>query len=194
MDKSYYLSLLGLKPSATIEEIRKAYRVMARRFHPDLNSSPGAADRFIEVTEAYEYLTQHFNVADHGKAGRDELYEEWVKFRKEQARERARRYAQVRYKQFKTSGYYKTSSSADVSRIIYNLVISLFIIFAAVYGYIYRLRMVSEGFEKPTIGGFISLLVVGSLFLTVSVLYLVAFYQVKNERKKIRYEKNKKSI
>jgi curved DNA-binding protein CbpA len=48
---------LGLKRGASEEEIRKAYRKLARKFHPDLN--PGdkvAEDRFKDVQEAYDIL------------------------------------------------------------------------------------------------------------------------------------------
>ena len=49
---------LGLPPGATEAEIKRAYRQLMRRFHPDLN--PGkrwAQDRFVEVRSAYELLT-----------------------------------------------------------------------------------------------------------------------------------------
>jgi curved DNA-binding protein CbpA len=55
--KDYY-KILGLEPSASISEIRKAYRNLAQQFHPDKN--PGdqyAADKFEEIKEAYEVLT-----------------------------------------------------------------------------------------------------------------------------------------
>lgn len=49
--------VLGLAPGATKAEIRKAYRRMAKRYHPDANSGDAAtADRFIEVQRAYEFL------------------------------------------------------------------------------------------------------------------------------------------
>lgn len=174
MDKSYYLRLLGLTPPSSIEEVRKAYRIKARRYHPDLNHSEGAADRFIAVTEAYEYLTHHFGSSAGIEERRKEVTEKWEKYRQQQARERAAGYASGKYSHFRSSGYYKTSSSGDISRIIYNMAISVLIIIFAIYGYIYRLGKVSEGFEKPTLTGFIGLLMVGLIFLAVSVLYLLA--------------------
>ena len=52
-----YYAALGLKPSATLQEIKTAYRVLARRLHPDANAAPGAAERFRQVQEAYEILS-----------------------------------------------------------------------------------------------------------------------------------------
>lgn len=190
MDKSKYLLLLGLSGSPSLDDIRKAYRVKARLYHPDMNHSADATAKFIEVTEAYEYLTHHSGVSKEVSDRRQEVYQEWVKFRQQQARERAKKYAGVKYSQFKSSGYYKASAIADKSRIIYNLIISLFIIAGAIYGYIYRLGMVDEGYEEPTISGFISLLIIGFIFMSVSLLYLAAYIQIHKERRNIRNEKN----
>src|SRR2546428_3912490 len=52
-----YYVLLGVPRSATDEQIRSAYRKLARQFHPDVNSASDASERFKAVTEAYEVLT-----------------------------------------------------------------------------------------------------------------------------------------
>ncbi len=55
--KDYY-SLLELKPSASLAEIKKAYRRLALQYHPDkTNNDPYSAGRFTEIKEAYEVLT-----------------------------------------------------------------------------------------------------------------------------------------
>jgi len=52
-----YYSVLGVSRDATGEEIKRAYRKLAREFHPDVNPDPGAQERFKAVGEAYETLS-----------------------------------------------------------------------------------------------------------------------------------------
>lgn len=51
-----YYATLGVSREASQEEITKAYRKLARKFHPDVSKEPGAEEKFKEISEAYEVL------------------------------------------------------------------------------------------------------------------------------------------
>jgi len=52
-----YYGILGIAPDAGTDEIKRAYRRLARELHPDVNPEPGAQERFAEVSAAYEVLS-----------------------------------------------------------------------------------------------------------------------------------------
>ncbi|TKK89056.1 molecular chaperone DnaJ [Herbidospora galbida] len=56
MAKDYYATL-GVRRDASQEEIKKAYRRLARELHPDVNPDPATQERFKEITAAYEVLS-----------------------------------------------------------------------------------------------------------------------------------------
>ncbi|VEN58963.1 unnamed protein product [Callosobruchus maculatus] len=56
MGKDYY-KILNLSKGASDDDIKKAYRKLALKYHPDKNKSPGAEEKFKEVAEAYEVLS-----------------------------------------------------------------------------------------------------------------------------------------
>jgi len=56
--KDYY-EILGLKRNATSSEIKSAYRKLARKFHPDVNKSKEAEEKFKDINEAYEVLSDN---------------------------------------------------------------------------------------------------------------------------------------
>lgn len=57
MAKRDYYEVLGLSKSASKDEIKKSYRKLAKEFHPDRNKSAGAEEKFKEVQEAYDVLS-----------------------------------------------------------------------------------------------------------------------------------------
>lgn len=68
-NKRDYYEVLGVAKGASPEEIKKAYRQMARKYHPDVNKEPDAEDRFKEVNEAYEILSDEQKKAMYDRFG-----------------------------------------------------------------------------------------------------------------------------
>jgi curved DNA-binding protein len=56
-DRRDFYEILGVPRTATQDEIQRAYRTLARQHHPDVNKDPGAEDRFKEISEAYDVLS-----------------------------------------------------------------------------------------------------------------------------------------
>jgi curved DNA-binding protein len=64
-----YYQVLGVGRSAGPQEIQRAYRKLARRFHPDINKDPGAEERFKRINEAYEVLSDEKKRARYDRFG-----------------------------------------------------------------------------------------------------------------------------
>ena len=61
-------NILGVSPTASAEEIKKAYRSLAMRHHPDRNTHPGAESRFNAIKTAYELLSDPKKRADYNQS------------------------------------------------------------------------------------------------------------------------------
>ncbi|MGX7023406.1 molecular chaperone DnaJ [Vagococcus hydrophili] len=57
MAKRDYYEVLGVPKTATDDELKKAYRKLSKKFHPDINKEPDAEDKFKELSEAFEVLS-----------------------------------------------------------------------------------------------------------------------------------------
>jgi len=62
--KDYY-KILGVDETADLKEIKKAYRKLALKFHPDTSSAPGTEEKFKEIAEAYEVLKDETRRAEY---------------------------------------------------------------------------------------------------------------------------------
>jgi len=72
MGKDYY-RILGVSKGASDDEIKKAYRKLALKYHPDKNQSPGAEEKFKEIGEAYDVLSDQRKKQIYDQCGEDGL-------------------------------------------------------------------------------------------------------------------------
>lgn len=120
-----YFDILGVSADAGIAEIKKAYRLLAKKYHPDLNAEPGARLRFLEVHEAYEYLLDehrrsihrrvsvHREMDEYEKRKREFIYKAWAGKQRKEAEARAKHYADLKYNAFTRSAIYRTAMVVD---------------------------------------------------------------------------------
>jgi hypothetical protein len=179
-----YYEILGIPLNSSTDEIKKAYRKMARMYHPDINPAPDSKDHFILITEAYEFLIANHDKILTNEQAYHEAMEDWRKYRQNRSRKRATAYARTSYGTFKNTKFYKTTRIFDGTTIVFSFIVSIMVLIYTIYGYTYRLRHPIAGLEKPSVFAFVMLLFLGMIFFVVSFIYLKAYQETSKKRKK----------
>lgn len=71
MNNTEYYDRLGVSKDASQDEIKRAYRKMSKKYHPDINKEPGSEEKYKEVQEAYETLSDDQKRAAYDQYGPD---------------------------------------------------------------------------------------------------------------------------
>ena len=116
---------MNLPQDASIADVKKSYRNLVKEFHPDLNPSPDAREKFIAIHEAYEYLVdddrRHFYSKGLGRSvisefelkKREMIYKAWVERQERIAKVRAANFAERPFEELKKSRIYKTAQAVS---------------------------------------------------------------------------------
>ena len=183
MTISDYYNLLGLQKGCSIDEVKKAYRRKARECHPDINPSPDAKDKFISITEAYEFLLTYREKIVSDEKAYQQAMDDWRKYRQDRSRRRANVYAQASYPRFKNTNFYKTTRIFDGTAIIASLLVSVMVLIVTIFGYFYRIHHPLPGVENPSVSSLITLLIFGMILFIISFIYLKAYLQSSMKKK-----------
>lgn len=105
-----YYEILGVNASASVEELKQAYRKRAKQLHPDKNKGANAHEQFVLLSEAYDYLVK-FKSGKLKSKSTGLSHEEWVNQELVKTRQRAAQQAKMRYQEFLNSDEYKSLNS-----------------------------------------------------------------------------------
>jgi len=78
--KQDYYEVMGVPRNASDEEIKREFRKLAKLYHPDRNREPGAEDKFKEINEAYQVLSDHEKRSRYDRYGRVDVAEGFPDF------------------------------------------------------------------------------------------------------------------
>ncbi len=175
MQSSRYYRILGVSENAGIREIKNAFRLKAKAYHPDINKTKGAHEKFIDINEAYTYLInlhsrETSDISD--QSDRDEHYIRWMERERQKARVRAAKRAKMKFEEFQRSTIYRTTSRLSHMLDYFLLFLGIFIIIAAGFGlYTQGLYVEDNGDEVLNISGIVANIIItfaGTLFLLLS--------------------------
>jgi hypothetical protein len=158
-----------------MKEIKEAFRRKAKAFHPDINKSEDAHEHFLDINEAYNYLSDlHARGFDNStdQTAMDEYYRQWAANERQYARARAAHRARMKFEEFKNSPAYKTTSILSHLLDYFLMFIGVFIIIAGALNlYIQGLYISENDREVLNFRGIIAELVItvaGVLFILLA--------------------------
>ncbi|MFN8241596.1 MAG: DnaJ domain-containing protein [Bacteroidales bacterium] len=179
-----YYRILGLAKGSTTEEIKKAYRMKARMYHPDINPTPEARDMFILATEAYEFLISSAARKNEEDEAYRKFMNDWSRYRQEKVRHKARVYARTSYSKFRNTDFYKTTRIYDGTSAVFALLIAILVLVYAIVGYIYRINHPLPGFEPPKVSALVIFLILGMVLFVFSIVILKIYLQSSKRKKR----------
>lgn len=170
MIKDYY-AILNISNNSTKTEVVKAFRDLAKKYHPDKNSSPNASEKFREVFEAYELLKdedkrkiydQYWKQKYQNKTLRTQYdFEPEFKEQREYAKQSAEKYSKMPYEDFINSTIFDikfiVKKTPTIGAIILLFCLGLFFLF-------FMFMLFTSNIDGGVFAGFFILLIAGGIF------------------------------
>ena len=116
-----YLNILGVDQNANLNDIKRAYRVKAKELHPDRNDAPDAHEKFVSLTEAYEYLLENWMYLKPtrpkteaeilAERERERAYRKWLWEESLRIKKKAEEMSRMKFEEFKKTQIYRTTNA-----------------------------------------------------------------------------------
>lgn len=97
--KNYY-RILGVSPSAEAAEIKKKYRKLSKKYHPDISDRDDAEEKFKEITKAYEVLSSEERRAEYNQKLKQQSQQQKQGAQRKQKRRRKSNFSQGDFNKF----------------------------------------------------------------------------------------------
>jgi hypothetical protein len=109
----HYFNLLGIPKTASLDDVKKAFRAKAKKIHPDRNTSATAHEDFLELNEAFDFLSSFLK--ENKRFGADEStltnsYDNWEKTVKENVRKKVKEQARMRFQTYMNSENFRSDT------------------------------------------------------------------------------------
>ncbi|MEN9999898.1 MAG: hypothetical protein RI922_2888 [Bacteroidota bacterium] len=109
----HYFSLLGIPKTASLDELKKAFRNKAKKIHPDRNPSLTAHSDFLELNEAFDFLSSFLK--ENKQFGSEEStivnsYDNWEKTVKENVRKKVKEQARMSFQAYMNSEHFRSDT------------------------------------------------------------------------------------
>ena len=136
-----YFEILEISETASDSDIKNAYRQLAKKYHPDVNHSKNAQEKFIAITEAYEFLINQRSLKDKSAtiqmnqeptSTNYQAKEDFERFRRE-SREKAKQQAEMKYEEFKKQHESFQESGVNDLVLVFKILIRIIIIPLALF-------------------------------------------------------------
>lgn len=138
----HYFNLLGIPKTASLDDVKKAFRAKAKKIHPDRNTAATAHEDFLELNEAFDFLYSFLKV--NKRFGVDEStltnsYDNWEKTVKENVRKKVKEQARMSFQAYMNSEYFRSDTLIECffTHLIFLVTFFNLLILPIVLGYHY---------------------------------------------------------